>query len=58
MYVRMDVGKISPFFRTLSLIGAAAMLPKGSSRPIKSRAREPPLRDWLVAEFGLPNEFF
>ena len=33
--------KISPFYRTSSPIGAAALLPKGSSRPIKSRAREP-----------------
>ena len=33
--------KISPFYRTLSPIGVAALLPKGSSRPIKSRAREP-----------------
>ena len=39
---RTDVGKISPFHRTLSPIGAAALLPKGSSRPTKrSRAREP-----------------
>ena len=36
-----DVGNISPFYRTLSPIRAAALLPKGSSRPIKSRAREP-----------------
>ena len=27
MYVHMDVGKISPFFRTLSPIGAAALPP-------------------------------
>ena len=39
--VRTYVGKISPFYRTSSPIGAAALLPKGSSRPIKSRAREP-----------------
>ena len=38
---RTYVRKISPFYRTLSPIGAAALLPKGSSRPIKSRAREP-----------------
>ena len=33
--------KISPFYRTSSPIGAAALLPNGSSRQIKSRAREP-----------------
>ena len=41
---RMDgrtyLGKISPFYKTLSPIGAAALLPKGISSPIKSRARE------------------
>ena len=38
----MDIGKITPFYRTLSPIEAAALLPKGRSRPIKSsRAREP-----------------
>ena len=36
-----DGRKISPFYRTLSPIGAAALLPEGESRPIKrSRARE------------------
>ena len=40
--VRMDGQKISPFCRTSSHIGAAALLPKGRSRAIKrSRAREP-----------------
>ena len=37
---QMYVGKISSFYRTLSPIGAADLLPKGRSRPIKkSRAR-------------------
>ena len=44
----MDIGNISPFYRTSSPIEAAALLPKGISRPIKSsRAREPPLGDWF-----------
>ena len=38
---QMDVENFSPFYRTSSPIGAAAMLPEGGSRPInKSRARE------------------
>ena len=38
--VRTYVRKISPFYRTSSPIGAAALLPKGRSTPIKrSRAR-------------------
>ena len=38
-FVSTYVGKISPFYRTSSPIGAAALLPKGRSRPIKrSRA--------------------
>ena len=37
---RTYVRKISPFYRTLSPIGAAALLPQGRSTPIKrSRAR-------------------
>ena len=37
---RTDGRKISPFYRTSSPIGAAALLPKGRSTPIKrSRAR-------------------
>ena len=39
--VQMYVGKISPFSRTSSPIGATALLPKGRFRPIKrSRVRE------------------
>ena len=56
-----DIRKISSFYRTSSRIGAAALLPKGRSRPIKrSRATADHLMhlgDWFLfgSERNLSN---